>query len=130
MVIDVCIYITLEKMLFRLFGRYLVYNDLKLLTMLTIQKVVQPKPYQPDRQSCSALANGLIEQATQVCVGLCVDGSTRALVVSQGTLSFPVINCTVRPGIERFDGAQMVKSSAVTLAASKMILVGGTSCSL
>ena len=63
-----------------------------------------------------------------MCVGLCVDGSTRTLVASQGTLSFPVINCTVRPGIERFDVSQMVKSSAVTLAASKMILVGGTCC--
>ena len=76
------------------------------------------------------LANGLIEQATPMCMRLCVDGSTRALVASQGTLSFPVMNSTVRPGIERFDGAQMVRSSVVTLAASEMILVGGTSCNL
>ena len=50
------------------------------------------------------LANGLNERATQMCVGLCVNGSTRPLVELQCALSFPMMNCTDRPGIEMFDG--------------------------
>ena len=68
------------------------------------------------------LVSGLKEQATQMCVGLCANGSTSAQVAVQGGLSFPTINCTVRPGIVMFVGAETVKSSV-------MVLVDGTCCS-
>ena len=55
----------IREMLFRLFGRQLAswqfYSDLQ---MLKIQKVVQPKPYQPDCQSrpCHLLIQLLTRQ--------------------------------------------------------------------
>ena len=68
------------------------------------------------------LVSGLKERATQMCVGLCANGSTSALVALQGALSLPAMNCTVRPGIVMFVDAATVKSSV-------MVLVDGISCS-
>ena len=68
------------------------------------------------------LVSGLKEQATQMCVELRADGSTSAMVALQSALSFPAMNCTVRPGIVMFVGAATVKSSP-------MVLVDGTGCS-
>ena len=67
------------------------------------------------------LVNELKEQATQMCVGLRANGSTSALVALHGALSFPAMNCTVRPGIVMFVSAETVKSSV-------MVLVDGTCC--
>ena len=70
---------------------------------------------------------GLNERATQMCAGLCINGSTRPLVTLQDALSFPVMNCTDRPGIEMFDGALIVKL-LVMLLVSLRRLVDGTCC--
>ena len=73
------------------------------------------------------LANGLNERATQMCAGLRINGSTRPLVTFQGALSFPVMNCLDRPGIEMLDRALIVKL-LVMLLASLRRLVDGTYC--
>jgi len=74
------------------------------------------------------LTNGLHDQATQMHVGLHVNGSTSPLVALQGVISFPVTNCTDLPGTEMFDCAQIVKSSVSLLEALVIGLTNGACC--